>query len=294
LNLEKLTHIFTFLWLFCQMLQIGLSVKANQVWESTKHVKVLSKGIAVNFLIVPLVGFGLLLLFKPDPLLSIGFLIAICFSGAPMGPSFTGLAKGGLPFSIGLMVILAALTPLISPAVLTLLMGFLPERVGIGIGYIKIIKTILVGQFLPLALGLALTSLSSSFAPRVLAPVRITTNIFMLTACVLVIVSEYKSLGLFGVKAIIGITMLFVSSALAGWWLGGPGTGLRKAVTLNTTIRNVPVAMVIVSGNFAGTPAVSATFVYSLFSTLGTMFLALLLRNFSPEPAIKPEMPAAG
>jgi BASS family bile acid:Na+ symporter len=294
LNLEKLTHIFTFLWLFCQMLQIGLSVTANQVWESTKHAKVLSKGIAVNFFIVPLVGFGLLLLFKPDPLLSIGFLIAICFSGAPMGPPFTGLAKGSLPFSIGLMVILAALTPLISPAVLTLLMGFLPERVGIGIGYGKIIKIILVGQFLPLAVALALNGLASSFAARALAPVRITTNIFMLVACVLVMVSEYKSLGLFGVKAVIGITMLFVSSALAGWWLGGPGTGLRKAVTLNTTIRNVPVAMVIVSGNFAGTPAVSATFVYSLFSTLGTMFLALLLRNFGPEPSSKPEMPPAG
>jgi predicted Na+-dependent transporter len=173
-------------------------------------------------------------------------------------------------------------------------MGFLPGRVGIGIGYGKIIKIILVGQFLPLAVALALNGLASSFATRALAPVRITTNIFMLAACVLVMVSEYKSLGLFGVKAVIGITMLFVSSALAGWWLGGPGTGLRKAVTLNTTIRNVPVAMVIVSGNFAGTPAVSATFVYSLFSTLGTMFLALLLRNFSPEPSGNPELPAGG
>jgi BASS family bile acid:Na+ symporter len=294
LNLEKLAHIFTFLWLFSQMLQIGLSVTASQVWESTRQAKVLSKGIAVNFLIVPLIGFGLLLLFKPDPLLSLGFLIAICFSGAPMGPPFTGLSRGVLPFSIGLMVILAALTPLISPAVLTLLMGFLPAKVGLGIGYLQIIKTILVGQFLPLALGLALSSVASSFAPKALAPVRMTTNIFMLVACVLVMVSDYKSLGLFGVKAVVGITVLFVSSALAGWWLGGPGKGLRKAVTLNTTIRNVPVAMVIVSGNFAGTPAVSATFVYSLFSTLGTLLLACLLRNFSSEPSSKPEMPAAG
>ncbi len=267
------------------MLLIGLSVTANQVWESTKHAKVLSKGIAVNFFMVPLIGFGLLLLFKPDPLLSIGFLIAICFSGAPMGPPFTGLARGGLPFAIGLMVILAALTPLISPAVLTLLMSFLPERVGLGIEYLKIIRTILVGQFLPLATGLVLNGLAPSFARRALAPLRITTNIVMLAACVLVIVSNYKSLGLFGVKAVIGITVLFVSSALAGWWLGGPESGLRKAVTLNTTIRNVPVTMVIVSGNFAGTPAVAATFVYSLFSTLGTLLLALLLRNISQEPA---------
>jgi len=294
LNLEKLAHIFIFLWLFCQMLQIGLSVTANQVWESTKHAKVLSKGIAVNFFIVPLIGFGLLLLFKPDPLLSVGFLIAICFSGAPMGPPFTGLAKGSLPFAIGLMVILAALTPLISSAVLSSLMSFLPERVGIGIEYLKIIRTILVGQFLPLAAGLTLKGLASSFASKALAPVRMTTNILMLAACVLVIVTEYKSLGLFGVNAAIGITTLFVSSAFAGWWLGGPGTGLRKAVTLNTTIRNVPVAMVIVSGNFAGTPAVAATFVYSLVSTLGTMLLALLLRKISPEPSSKPEVPAAG
>jgi BASS family bile acid:Na+ symporter len=294
LDLEKLTHIFIFLWLFCQMLQIGFSVTLTQVWGATKHPKVLLQGLAVNFLIVPITGFGLLLLFKANPIISVGFLIAICFSGAPMGPPFTGLAKGDLPFSIGLMVILAALTPLISPAVLSLLLGLMPARVGVGINYLDIIKTILVGQFLPLAGGLALNGLASSFALRAISPLRITTNILMLVACVLVIVSDYKALGLFGIKAVLGITMLFVSSALVGWLLGGPGTDLRKAVTLNTTIRNVPVAMVIVSGNFAGTPAVSATFVYSLFSTLGTLLLAWLLRNFSPEPSSKPEMPAAG
>jgi BASS family bile acid:Na+ symporter len=294
LNLVKLAHLVTFLWLICLMLQVGFSVTLTQVWGATRHAKVLLQGLAVNFLIVPIIGFGLLLLFKADPMISLGFLIGICFSGAPMGPSLTGFSKGDLPFSIGLMVLLAALTPLISPAVLSLLLGFLPVRVGVGIDYPHIIRTILVGQILPLASGLALHGLAPSFARKTLAPLRITNSILVVAACVLFVASEYKTLDIFGVKAVIGIAALFVSSGLLAWLLGGPGTALKKAVTFNTTIRNVPVAMVIVSGSLGDTPALAATFAYSLFSFLGTILLALLLRSISLEPSCNPELPASG
>lgn len=63
MHLAQLAHLLTFLWLFCLMLQIGLSVTLTQVWASMKHGKVLLKGLGVNFSIVPLTGFGLLLLF---------------------------------------------------------------------------------------------------------------------------------------------------------------------------------------------------------------------------------------
>ena len=39
---------------------------------------------------------------------------------------------------------------------------------------------------------------------------------------------------------------------------GGSGNDNRKTVALTTSLRNVGVGLVIVVGNFAGTPAVSA------------------------------------
>ena len=100
----------------------------------------------------------------------------------------------------------------------------------------------------------------------------------MLAVCVLVTATEYKTLNIFGVKAVIGIAALFAASAIAGWWLGGPEVAKRKAVMFNTTIRNASIALVIASGNFPGTPALAATFAYSLFSALGTLLLIFLVR----------------
>ena len=55
------------------------------------------------------------------------------------------------------------------------------------------------------------------------------------------------------------------------------------AVMLSTTgARNAAVALVIVSSNFAGTPAVTAVIAYALVSILGTLLCAFL---FAAVPA---------
>ena len=56
---------------------------------------------------------------------------------------------------------------------------------------------------------------------------------------------------------------------------GRAGTRLRKTMTLTTSLRNVGVGLVIATGTFAGTPAVTATLVYGLFEVFGSLLLAL-------------------
>jgi len=46
-------------------------------------------------------------------------------------------------------------------------------------------------------------------------------------------------------------------------------------MTLTTSLRNVGVGLVIATGIFAGTPAVTAVLVYGLFEVLGSLLLAL-------------------
>jgi BASS family bile acid:Na+ symporter len=76
-------------------------------------------------------------------------------------------------------------------------------------------------------------------------------------------------------RGFVGILALLIVSWAAGWLLGGPDTGIRKAMTLTTSLRNVGVGLVIATGTFAGTPAVTATLVYGLFEVVGSLLLAL-------------------
>jgi BASS family bile acid:Na+ symporter len=68
---------------------------------------------------------------------------------------------------------------------------------------------------------------------------------------------------------------LLVASWAAGWLLGGPGCGNRRALTLTTSLRNVGVGLVIATGNFAGTAAVTAVLAYGVVEIGGSLLLAL-------------------
>jgi BASS family bile acid:Na+ symporter len=68
---------------------------------------------------------------------------------------------------------------------------------------------------------------------------------------------------------------LLLASWVAGWLLGGPENDTRKTMTLTTSLRNGGVGLVIATGTFAGTPAVTATLAYGLFAVVGTLMLAL-------------------
>lgn len=59
--------------------------------------------------------------------------------------------------------------------------------------------------------------------------------------------------------------------------IGGPGRIARRTLALTTGVRNAAVALVIASGNFAGTPAMTAVVACSLVSIFGTLGCAILL-----------------
>ena len=57
-------------------------------------------------------------------------------------------------------------------------------------------------------------------------------------------------------------------------------------MTLTTSLRNVAVGLVIATGNFAGSPAVTAVLAYGVFEIVGSLVLALSwVKAFTPTPA---------
>ena len=69
--------------------------------------------------------------------------------------------------------------------------------------------------------------------------------------------------------------LLLAASLVIGWLAGGSGRDNRKTMALTTSLRNVGVGLVIVTGNFAGTPAVSAALAYGIVEVFGSLLVAL-------------------
>jgi len=69
---------------------------------------------------------------------------------------------------------------------------------------------------------------------------------------------------------------LVMASMASGWLLGEAGSDNRKTMGFSTSVRNVAVSLVIATGNFPNTPAVTSTLSYALFQTVVLTLVALV------------------
>src|SRR5262249_42644161 len=91
---------------------------------------------------------------------------------------------------------------------------------------------------------------------------------------------QFETLAAIRLRGWTGMSLLLLASLGLGWLCGGADGSVRKAMALTTACRNVAVGLVIVTSNFAGTPAVTAVVAYGLVSIVGTLGCAFLVRKF--------------
>jgi BASS family bile acid:Na+ symporter len=277
MDLASLVNHLILVGLVAIMLSMGLKVTFAQVMASAKQPRQVTFSLAANFVLVPVVTVGLLYLFNPDPMISAGFLVLAVCPGAPAGPPFATIAKGDVAYAIGQMVILAGLSALVSPVLLSLTLPSLFPEGDLSIDYLAIVRSLLAAQILPLLIGLAIHHWAPRLTERIAGPVGHLANLFLLGVLVILLLKEHETLSLIRLRGWIGMLLLLAISLGIGWVLGGPSLATRKSLALTTAVRNAAVGLVIVSTNLAGTPAVTAVVAYALVSVFATLGCAFVL-----------------
>ena len=155
-----------------------------------------------------------------------------------------------------------------------------------------IIGALLITQLLPLMVGLVTRHWRPQFAERLLGPFELASKILNLSAVGLILVTQFHMLSEIRAREFVGMLMLLAGSLIIGWLAGTPGRDNRKTMALTTSLRNVGLGLVIVTGNFAGTQAVSAALAYGIVEVLGALLVALFWRSVDvvpnlPSPANK-------
>jgi BASS family bile acid:Na+ symporter len=262
--------------LVTMMLSMGMQVTFGEVLASARRVRLMVFGLVANYVLVPVVTFGLLVVFQSDPPVSAGFLILAVCPGAPLGPPITGVAKGDVPWAVGIMLVLSGLSAVLSPALLALLLARIAPATDLNINYLSLVQTLLIIQILPLAVGLCTHHTAPRLTRWIAKPVRLLANVLLVALVGLIIAAQYQTLGAIRIRGWIGMTVLLVASLGIGWVCGGPGLATRKGMAITTAVRNAAVGLVIATGNFAGTPAVTAVVAYGLVSTIAALGIALL------------------
>jgi BASS family bile acid:Na+ symporter len=275
MTIDRLINVLVTITLIEMMVAIGLSVTFVDLIGVARNWRLVGRAALANYVCVPAVTVGLLLLFAPHPMVAVGFLVLAVCPGAPYGPPFAAIAKGNVAVAVGLMVILAGSSALVAPVLLHYLLPLVSGNEPLTVDALKIAGTLLVTQLVPLCVGVAVRQWRPALADRMEKPANLLSKVLNLVAVALILVVHFELLLEIRPRGFVGMVALLVASWAAGWLLGGPGTDNRKTMTLTTSLRNVGVGLVIATGSFAGTPAVTAVLVYGLFEVIGSLLLAL-------------------
>jgi BASS family bile acid:Na+ symporter len=230
-QLNLLTNVLATITLFEMMVAIGMGVTFADVFRVATDWRLVGKAGVASYVCVPAAAVGLLILFQADPFVAAGFMIAAVCPGAPYGPPFTGIARGNAIVAVGLMVILAASSAIVAPLLLAGLLPFvqqhLPASANDGpvpaIDATKVVSTLLMAQFLPLCIGLALRQWRPALAQRLQKPANLLSLALNLATLGLILVAQIDVLASIPLRGYVGMLALVLAGVAAGAFLGGSG-----------------------------------------------------------------------
>lgn len=271
---HQLINLLVSITLVEMMLAIGMGVAWDELIRVVKNGRLMLVASFANYVIVPAVTVALMLLTDAPPFAEAGFLILAVCPGAAYGPPIATLGKGNLAVAVGLMVVLAGSSAVLAPVMLHLLLPLLSGEDTVRIELWKLIGVLVVTQFLPLCVGLAVRQFWPTFAQNLLKPAKVAGIVLNVILVGLLIATHLSLFTKLTPGLLFTMSALLIVSLAAGWWLGGPSPEDRRTLSLTTSLRNVGLSLVISTSAFPDTPAVAAVMGYGFFEILGSLLLA--------------------
>jgi BASS family bile acid:Na+ symporter len=228
-------------------------------------------GVVAQFLVMPLVGYGLARAFDMDPMLAVGMILVGAAPGGTASNVMVYLSKGDTALSVAMTSVSTLLAPLLTPVLVLWLAGeFLPVDAG-GL-FVSIIQIVLV----PVVVGLLLRR----FAPRLIAKVLDALPLVSVLGITLVVMAVVAgSAGTLlevGALVVLAVVLHNAFGLALGYTLAKlcrmPATG-RRAVSIEVGMQNSGLAAALATAHFNPVAALPAA-VFSVWHNISGSLLA--------------------
>lgn len=257
------------LFLSLVLFTMGTTLRVDDFINVFKNPKEIAAGISAQYIIMPLIAFGLASAFSLDTALTVGLILVGTVPGGTASDVITFLAKGDVALSVSLTAVSTVISPILTPLITLILIGnqihFNPIDM-----FISIVEIVII----PIAIGLTLNykfpdfceklkdylpAISSIVICLIVAGVIGANKQAILTSSMIIIVVialQYfiaMALG-FGVGYLVGMErkqIITVAIELA-FQNSGLSTSLAKTHFPSLAQATVPGALYSVWQNFAG------------------------------------------
>ncbi|MEP4147626.1 MAG: bile acid:sodium symporter family protein [Halioglobus sp.] len=243
--------------LFLLMLGMGATLTVEHFRQVMRQPLPVLVGLCGQYGLMPLIAMLLALGLGLSPAVAVGLVIMGCSTGGAISNFFCYLSRGDLALSISMTVVSALIGFLmIPPLLLVYTAPFLDSTrdpaLVLPVG--KIFATLVV-ILIPVCLGILLRKHSILWANRAEAGGSVVGILFMILVIVSNIMRDAEAILLMDSTVYLAALLLgpigFLLGYLAGRLLGLTSPG-RRAVSLETGVQNIPLAIAIVLISFPG------------------------------------------
>lgn len=262
------------------MLGMGMTLQPQDFAIIARRPGALVVGIAAQYTVMPLLGWGIAHALNLSPLLTVGMILVGCAPGGTASNVMVFLARGDTALSVAMTSVSTLLAPVMTPLLVLLLVG---EDLPVSASelLVSIVKIVLA----PIIAGVVLRMLFPTAVDRAV-PALPLISVIGITGVVLAVVSASSSTLLS-----VGVT---VALAVVLHNLGGLGLGYaigrlfrldvagRRAVSIEVGMQNSGLAAALATVHFAPVAALPAA-IFSVWHNVSGSLIASHWARRSPE-----------
>lgn len=241
------------------MFSIAIDLTPSDFRRLLYTPKALLTGLVSQFLLLPALTFGLVLLTRPAPSIALGLILVAACPGGNISNFITHRAGGNAALSVSMTAFATVGAILLTPVNIAFWGGlYAPTRVileATQIDPLSVAITVGLMLILPLLLGVTLNATRPKLTARMRRPLQTLSMLIFVAFICLALISNWDNFKLFA-GAVALLVVLHNALALAGGYgiatLAGLSPFDRRAVTIETGIQNSGLGLILIFGFFQG------------------------------------------
>ena len=263
------------------MLCMGLTLKASDFVALRSLKRAFAIGVGLQFLVMPLLGFGIALLFAMPPELQVGMILVGSVAGGTASNVMTFLARG----NVALSVAMTTTSTLFSIALTPLWLSLLSDQ-SISIPASQIFTSLINIILIPIAVGLVLGRVLGDRVKTIESYLALFAMMVILTIIAIVVslnAGEFVVIDWTVIFApllhnVIGLTLGFTAARYMGL-----ASAEQRTIALEVGMQNSGLAAALAIKFFTPASALPAAFFSVWLNVTGALFAQIATRSCNLE-----------
>ena len=245
-----ITQIFLPISLAIIMFGMGLTLVVGDFARLFTYPKAVIVGLCNQLILLPLIGFSIILLFDLSSSMAIGIMILALCPGGPTSNLITQVSRGNIGLSVTLTALASLITVFTIPIILSKAITYFTGETGVVIE-LPIVQTmlqILIITVIPVSIGMVIRKKNEGFALRMERPMRTASTVLFVIIFLLVMIAN-KDLIVQAMKEVGLATLLLNLSTMALGYITARAFRIKGksqiSITIESGIQNGTLAFVI-------------------------------------------------